>query len=1033
MLTEEQTERMLKKLRRFEVTLEKLIFEKVGEAENVKAFLTTDDYHEIPDEANFSPIENGYEWGGEAHYCWFSGEYKVPSQLESKTLYLWPNASGYEALLWVDGVPFGTFATKISFVGHGNHYCDMIRLKAKKGETIRFALEDYAGHYCKGCDPQDDEPHSDYRFTYGGMNVCTKNKDISDFYFDLLTVCELADSLPKGSERRGELINALYNVHNTVYYSYEDIDRASFLSALKKARPFLKAELAKKNGLCACEAGLIGHSHMDTAWLWHVGETVKKCARTYSNEMNLMEQYPEYTFVQSSSLHSEFIRENYPDLFRLIQKRVAEKRYEPNGGVWVECDCNITSGESMIRQFLWGQRFTRQYFGGYTSNCFWLPDTFGYSAAIPQIMKGCGVDYFLTTKIDWNDTNRFPYQTFWWEGIDGTRVFSHFNRTHVHPDPQTLIEMVDSPSGLIEKSVSNKRLISYGYGDGGGGPQFEMIEEARRCKDLAGCPRSKHTTVAEFMKDLEKTAVNPSVYRGELYLEIHRGTLTNQHKIKRNNRKCELALRDTEIFTVDHAVKQGEIADSEKLHPLYRSLLKNQFHDILPGTCIPRAHQESKAQTDEILRTCAEMEDEFTSGEGKNELTLTNTLSFDRSDPLILKVKKGLVIDGDYRQQRYTDLDGNNCLIVCGVTVPAFSSITLHLKKGEIESDSPFKATKAGVETPFAKLRFNKQGAIISFTDTESGRELKGEGYALNTFLVAEDMPVAWDNWDIDADLETKFKDTAVLSDRSVVSIGSAALVIRSSYRITEKSTITQDMLFFCDTKEVRFDTLMDWNDDHRFLKVAFDTSIYQDFARFDIQFGYAKRPTTRNTSIEKAKFEVLNHKYTDLSETRFGVSILNDCKYGISAEGGKLRLSLHKGGAHPDFTGDHGKHRCVYSFLPHEGDFSAERVTWPAYELNVPVLVSSGEFNLLPLAVPNESNVLVECVKPCEDAEKAFIVRLYECEGTATKCGVKLFDGAKDAELTNMLEEPSGDKLDSLKLSLSFHPFEIKTLKVYY
>lgn len=269
------------------------------------------------------------------------------------------------------------------------------------------------------------------------------------------------------------------------------------------------------------------------------GRNAEKCARTYANELNLMAQYPEYTFIQSSAYHGDMIRRHYPQLFARIQQAVAAGRYEPNGGVWIECDCNITSGESMIRQFLWGQRFTRKYFG-YTSNCFWLPDTFGYSASIPQIMKGCGVDYFLTTKMAWNDTTTFPYDTFLWKGIDGTKVFTHLNKTHVWPDPKTLTDYVVNGNDCIrEKTVSDKRLISYGFGDGGGGPQFEMIEMARREKDLEGVPCAEHVLVGDFMKELEATSHNVSEYSGELYLELHRGTLTNQHTIKRNNRLAE--------------------------------------------------------------------------------------------------------------------------------------------------------------------------------------------------------------------------------------------------------------------------------------------------------------------------------------------------------------------------------------------------------------------------------------------------------------------------------------------------------------
>ena len=749
-----------------------------------------------------------------------------------------------------------------------------------------------------------------------------------------------------------------------------------------------------------------------------------------------MDEYPEYKFIQSSSCHSDFLRRKYPDLFARIQKRVSEGRYEPNGGVWVECDCNITSGESMVRQFLWGQRFTRKYFD-FTSNCFWLPDTFGYSAAIPQIMKGCCVDYFLTTKIDWNDTNVFPLDTFYWEGIDGTKVFTHFNRTHIWPDAEDLLTYVtgtpeNKHSCIKDRRVTDTRVISYGYGDGGGGPQFEMLEAARRCADLNGCPKSEHKLVGEAMKELESNAFEPDTYAGELYLELHRGTLTNQHVIKRNNRKAEFALRDLEIFTVNDAVKNNKTADSADIAPLYEKLLVNQFHDILPGTCIPRAHEESRAMTTALIKRARDLVRELAESDASDCVTVTNTLSFDRSDVIVLDYS-GKIVDGDYRQQVYTDLRGNKKLMVGGVTVPAFSSVTLKLVDGKIEGESAFRLDGELLETPFASVKFADNGTISSFVDKRAERELCGDGYNLNTLLLAEDFPCDWDNWDVDADIEMKFEDASKLISREIISDGSVALVIRSKYAISDKSTVTQDMIFFADSAEVRFDTVMDWQDNHRFLKAAFDTSVRQEFARFDVQFGNVKRPTTRNNSVEKAKFEVLNHKYTDLSETRFGVAVLNDSKYGISVNGGKLRLSLHKGGLRPDFKGDRGFHHCVYSFLPHDSGFSAESVIRPAYELNVPAAVTDGKYEAQKLIDIDADNIFVEAVKPCEDAERAFIVRMYEAEGTFTTADVRFFDGAKSVKITNMLEEEQNEVESIAPAKLQFRPFEIKTLKVTY
>ncbi len=1033
MLTSQQIDRMLGKLKRFETILDPLLFKKVAKIETVKAFETMDRLYEIPADDKYTEAKAGeYVWGDNESFCWFKTDFTVPAELDGKNLFIMPHTEGYETLLWVNGKPFGTFATKIVFTGHGNHYCDLLKQNVTAGEKIDIALEVYSGHTYMGCDPLEGLQLREYNYHFDGIDICLKDEFIQEFYFDLKVINELTATLPESSFRRGQLVNALYEVHKRLYYSYEDVDEETFLAAMKDAHPFLKEVLAVKNGPEAPFAGIIGHSHMDTAWLWMSSETIKKCARTYANQIALMEQYPEYKFVQSSACHGDMILKHYPELFEDIKKKVAEGRYEPNGGVWVECDCNITSGESMVRQFLWGQRFTREHFG-YTSDCFWLPDTFGYSAAIPQIMKGCAVDYFLTTKIDWNDTNTFPYDTFWWEGIDGTKVLTHFNKTHCWPAPAALHDMITGPReethSVKERSVTNKRLIAYGFGDGGGGPQYEMAETARRVKDLNGCAKAEYTTVSDFMKSVERDVKNPNTYMGELYLELHRGTLTNQHNIKHNNRKSELALRDLEYLTVVNAVRNGEVASDEKIHPLYETLLLNQFHDILPGTCIARAHELSLKQTGELLETADKLITEAVAGEG-NVVTVTNTLSFDRNDPIFLECEEGYIADMPCKQQTYKNLDGKNILVISGVTVPAFGTVKINLVKGTPDNATELVVSDNGVTTPFADVKFDAKGYISSFVDKRANRELCGEGYSLNTFLMAEDLPTHWDNWDVDADIECKFADTSVLLSREVVSAGAAAVIIRSKYSISKKSSITQDMIFFADSAEVRFDTVMDWQDDHRFLKTAFDTSVQNSFARFEIQYGNVMRPTTRNDSVEKAKFEVVNHKFTDLSETRYGVAMLNDSKYGITVEGGKMRLSLHKGGNRPDYEGDKGVHKTVYSFLPHNSGFTTEDVIRPAYEMNIPVVQGKGDYEAVALVVPSAANVIVESIKPCEDNEKAFIARLYETEGTYTNSAIRFFDGAKKVEVTNMLEEVESEVTGN---DFTFRPFEIKTLKITY
>jgi len=1026
---------MLSKLARLEGTLEPYIFTNIGEVK-VKRFETAEQYHQIPqDDSLFIDTKKGDTWGGEGVYCWFKGKVSLPEEYRGQSIYIKPVVGGYEGMLWVNGVPSGIFTSKYATTAiSGNHYCSMLVDKYDPDREIDIALEIYAGHYVIGTQPFETEFKGDFRYTFDAVYICIKNQDILDFIMDLRTLNQMVDKLDPLSFRRADIINCLMEVHKTVYYAVEDVEEEVWRSALKKAREIMKPVLEAKNSASAPFAGLVGHSHMDTAWLWHISETVKKCARTYANVISLMDQYPEYRFIQSSAYHTEMIRRHYPELFERIKGKILEGRYEPNGAVWVECDCNITSGESMIRQFVWGQKYTQKHFG-YTSNCFWLPDTFGYSAAIPQIMKGCRVDYFLTTKLSWNDTNRFPFDTFYWEGIDGTTVFAHFNATHCWPDPKALI---DNFNYYQNKHVSKKRLIAYGFGDGGGGPEAKMIEMARRVRDLDGCPRAEHVNVGQFMKELERDSVNAPVYKGELYLELHRGTLTNQHRIKRNNRKAEFALRDLEFLTVRRAVSEGTVAEDSNIRPLMETLLVNQFHDILPGTCIAKAHDQSYAEMEGLLSKAAAMIDEAvcTTPE-ENVLTVINTLGFDRNEMVYVDDPKGKVpADKGLITQYVQDIHGREKLCIANLHLPSMGAAVVELEDGEIPanaSESAFVYDGSVLVTPFARVTFAEDGTIESFVDTRVNRELRGKGLPLNTFLMAEDVPAAWDNWDIDADCEMKFEPCAKLVERKVVSDGKVQFRIRSVYRISEKSTVTQDMVFYSTTPRVDFETVIDWKDKHRFLKVDFDTTVVTNFARHEIQFGYSMKPTTRNNSIEQAMFEVLNHKFTDISETRYGVALLNDCKYGISVQGSDMRLSLHKGGCRPDPRGDEGVHECVYSFMPHVGGFSAENVVLPAYELNVRPIVKKGRLEFNSFIKVHDSNVIIETVKCCEENQKAFIIRLYEAEGTFTRTKVTLDRIPESVEITNMLEEVL-EKVDAAQtFELTFRPFEIKTVKIGY
>lgn len=1031
-------------------TYSRLMFEPVLKlpAEYLEA---DDHYRGVPSaEEAWKPVETGFTWGRPWSTGWFRTRVLLGPEICDRALYLRAQTNAVEALLWVNGRPKGIFNHAAEAPSLGRHHTLFLCEGQAEGGSLDIALECYAGHPIVGTQPfagADNEPVADpnarFRRTFIGLELVSRRELVKDFVFDLRTLCQLVERLPEASFRRGAIVHGLAAVYEVVPQVPEPGTPEYWLPMLETAREIMRPLLEARNGTSAPRAGLVGHSHMDTAWLWPMDETIRKCARTYSNALSLMEQYPEYRFVQSTPLHAEWMRQYYPDIFQGISRRVREGRWEPNGGMWVECDCNLTSGESMIRQFIKGQAFTRKHFD-YQADTFWLPDTFGYSAAIPQIMLGCGIRNFLTTKLTWNETNTFPYDTFWWYGLDGSRVLTHFNDIHCWPDPATLINKVEGGGPKDFRSVENyvqhkdandRRLISYGFGDGGGGPQFEMLEMARRCVDLEGCPRAEHTSVSQFMRDLERTARQIPDYHGELYFEGHRGTLTQMAGIKRGNRKGELALRDVEFFTVlEELHGAGTVGRHKEITRLWDLLLINQFHDILPGTSIPEVHDRALRELAEVQEGASALASELLGPPGA-ELTVWNTLNWVRRGTLeIPDPGTDLVpLNPQVTSQRFVNLAGEARLLLAGLEIPGLGAQALTLVPGDTAAcESAFHWDGTQLRTPRLQASFDEAGRINSLIDLEQRREIRGEGLPLNTFLCGEDVPESWDNWNIDADQKRKLRPQLELLTREVVADGALQFRLRSSYAIGKRSILRQDMIFSADALRIDFETEVDWRERHQLLKVAFPLNVAASTARQEIQFGHIERPTRVRNSHEAAMFEVCNHKWTDISESRYGVALVNDCKYGISVEGTEMRLSLLRSGCRPDPRADNGLHRFTYSLLPHTGGFSVESVVRPAYELNVPLQVGR-PLDVLPapLLELDSTQIIVESIKPAEDCEGC-IVRLYEAERGSVEVTLRFPIPPRRVIRTNMLEEA----LDELPLTegstlLRFRAFEIITLRL--
>ena len=1001
------------------------IFEKIADITEISAYETADHLRTPPTSDMYSPVGIGHSWGGEWSNMWLHTEVSVPECAAGKTLCIRPVTGAAEILCFKNGIPSGIINGKDYFIG-GMHCVMYLSRCAVPGERFTADFECYAGHDCLGAAIYDNygktSTGNTFSHTLSSMYLCTVNDIFNKCVFDLQTVLQLV-KLPEVNFLRLKAHDALmaafpYVILDPARASYEEMIRSAerIIEALAPALEKGSADLSRGR------VGIIGHSHLDTAWLWPVSETVRKAARTYSEVLGFMEAYPDYKFVQSSALHLDWMREYYPSVFERIKERVKEGRYEPNGGVWVECDCNITGGEAMIRQFLYGQRFTRKHFG-YTSDCFWLPDTFGYNGAIPQIMLGCSVKYFYTTKMAWNDLNSFPHDSFVWRGIDGSEVLTHLNQIGGIPDPLSIVGAVDY---IKDKEANDMRLFAYGYGDGGGGPSYGMFEYIERIRDVPGLPEIRQVTVSEFMKELEKRRHKLPTYDGELYLEFHRGTLTQMHDIKKNNRRAETALRDMEYMNVVTRSQRNENTDS-----FYKTLLKNQFHDILPGSSIGCVHSLAVKEMTELIDnvTCETLRYGGAVVSESDKLTLFNTLSFERFSATTVD---GEISLSDVPCQTYTGTDGEVKTVIYAPLSP-FGAESFAVGE-RVHNSSPFIYDMGTLETPFYTVRLDLDGYITSLFDKRVCREVvRDSEYPLGRLMFGEDVSLLYDNWELDYDVFKKLSKLPAKTSPAVLSNGEVEIRIRSEYAVGKDSHATVDTVFFANDPRIDFEMTVDWNEHHSVLKAAFDVDIRTTVCKNEIQFGHVERPTTRNNPEQSAKFEICNHKWTDISESRYGVALLNDCKYGISVKKSEMMLTLHRGGDRPDAGGDAGIHTMRYSLLPHIGAMSAENVIRPAYELNCDATAVNGDLTgdiLCPVRI-SEPNIICESVKCAEDVEGAYVLRLYECERNKTRC-LLAFDGAVRVYRTNMLEETEVElAVSNGKTELEFGAFEIVTLLV--
>ncbi len=874
--------------------------------------------------------------------------------------------------------------------------------------------------------------------------------ELEQLRYDLAVPYEAAVLLPAGEREREVALEAVSAAIDRL--DLRDAHSAAFDAGVAEARRYMQEHYyAVRAGMTPLAvADSVGHTHIDVAWLWDIEQSRHKAVRSFSTVCALMDRYPEYRFMSSQPALYEFVKEDEPELYAHIQKLVAEGRWEVEGGMWVEADCNISGGEALARQLLYGQRFFREEFGK-RCRILWLPDVFGYSAALPQLMKLADIDYFLTTKISWNEFNRMPCDTFLWKGIDGTGVLTHFPPVrdyysanigegyHRHSDHYTTYTSVMNPSEIAggwkrfsQKGLDDHFLVLYGYGDGGGGPTEAMLERARRMQvSLPLTPVVRQEFARPFFEKLEERVAGSAqlpVWSGELYLEFHRGTYTSQARSKRHNRLAELALRKAELRCV-----QSGTAHRQTLDAVWHDVLTLQFHDILPGSSIHKVYEDSErsyARCFERLDGVLSQTEEVLLEEAPDTLCVFNDLDFARSDLVAFRADwpVGSLVGADGRHYPAERLgDG---FIAYVEDLPPFAAANFRLSP-ESGSERRLRVDRDGFETPFYRGRFDASMRIVSLFDKRAGRELCRDGKALNRLVCYECKPHHYDAWDINIYYDRRHWEIDEVAGVEPIGDGRVFAGLRVTWRYMA-SVITQEILFYADSPRIDFRTQAEWREQTYLVKAHFPLDVFHSDVRCDIQFGNVSRPTCRNTSWDIARFEICAHKWVDISESDYGVALLNDCKYGHGASDEEISLTLIKTSHYPDEMADIGEHRFSYALFPHSGDWREGGVISEAYKFNIPAeaLCGARGRQTRPLIRLEGKGAVVEAVKPAEDGEGT-IVRLYECFGGRRT--VKLTPGFAftSAEAVNILEEREEElPVADSAVELTLRPYQILSIR---
>ncbi len=995
--------------------------------------------------SELTPFDTERVWGELDCDVWFRTELEVTPELAGQSIWV----------RFTNGCEKGWYATNpqsLAYLngkvvcGLDNEHRDLLLTEnAVAGQRYVIDLDTWSGlAQCDG---------AGMHFKAEALSLC---RPVWKLYYDLKVPFDVAELLPKDDYRKITIYKHLLAAANLI--DMREIPSQEFLSTVNNAIDYMAVEFYEK----ACNddeavAYCIGHTHLDVAWQWQYKHTRRKAARSFATALNLMEQYPDYMFMSSQPQLYDFIKEDHPEIFEGIAHRIEDGRWNAEGGMWVEADCNLTSGESLVRQFMYGKAFFKTQFNK-DNKILWLPDVFGYSAALPQICKKCGIDYFMTTKLSWNEYNQIPADSFYWEGIDGTKILTHFEPVRDYVQNKdgdssfyTTYNAFLNPNQIMggwqrysQKDLNNYFIASYGFGDGGGGTTVEMLENFSRMeKGIPGCPKTINASPLEFFERLKAdTENNPRMPKwvGELYFEYHRGTYTSVAKNKKNNRKAELLLQKAEVLSTIAGTYP-----SNELHNAWKSVLLNQFHDVLPGSSIKEVYDDTDAIYKEVFDSANGICDLAVSTHTAsikrkgNSFIVYNVLGHERSEYVKTDWPQGIgefhiiAPDGSKSAVQKT-YDGKALFYASGV--PAMGCAVYELAEGAYVPECTLTASTSSVSNGIITMGFDQVGRIVSLFDKPNDRELVPDMKTLNVLETYEDRPHEYDAWELSVYHKDKPYAVDAPCEFSIVETGVNRVVYKTVTKYL-KSEITQYICIYANSVQVDFETVVDWKEENIILKTAFPADVHTNYATFEIQFGSVTRPTHLNTSWDFARFESCAHKWVDLSESGYGVSLLNDCKYGHDVHNGVIRLSLLKSAVFPDPNADKGIHEFVYSIYPHAGNWRSAKTPQKAYALNQPLTAVYCEGSndtgatSYSFAQSDNDNIMIDVLKRCEDGD-GYIIRIYEIHGGRALLKLRLNDKSATVLECNLLEAElvEFENKDGI-ITVPMHPFEIITLKV--